>query len=153
DLSSRALLDSGWVEGRLARADWRARSIRVLHEGKAMPATDVGERKLGFVAFVIRPYSDPHSGGPSRKDRSGGRGGMGGLDGKVAIGTGGATLIGARVARKLSGFGVKTLIADIDEAGEAAARDAGNGARFRRTDLRQDAEIEACVRAACDAFG
>jgi NAD(P)-dependent dehydrogenase (short-subunit alcohol dehydrogenase family) len=78
---------------------------------------------------------------------------MRGLDGKVAIVTGGATLIGARVAKKLAGFGVRTLIADIDDAGEAAARDAGNGSRFRRTDLRQDAEIEACVRATVDAFG
>src|SRR5215471_21287032 len=78
---------------------------------------------------------------------------MRGLSGKVAIITGGATLIGARVTQKLASFGVKTLIADIDDAGEAAAKEAGNGARFRRTDLRQDAEIEACVRATVDAFG
>jgi NAD(P)-dependent dehydrogenase (short-subunit alcohol dehydrogenase family) len=78
---------------------------------------------------------------------------MRGLNGKVAIITGGATLIGARVAKKLATFGVKALIADIDDAGEAAAKEAGNGARFRRTDLRQDAEIEACVRATVDAFG
>ncbi len=79
---------------------------------------------------------------------------MRGLSGKVAIVTGGATLIGARVAKKLAECGVKVLIADIDRnGGEAAARGAGGGAVFQATDLRDDAQVRACVDAAVKAFG
>jgi NAD(P)-dependent dehydrogenase (short-subunit alcohol dehydrogenase family) len=79
---------------------------------------------------------------------------MRGLDGKVAIVTGGATLIGARVAKRLADGGVRLVIADIDEAGgAAAAKTAGSGARFLRTDLRDDAQIAACVETAAKTFG
>lgn len=78
---------------------------------------------------------------------------MRGLANKVAIVTGGATLIGARVAKKLADFKVSVLIADIEEeGGKAAARAAGNGAIFHRTDLRDDGQIKNCVDAAVKAF-
>ena len=79
---------------------------------------------------------------------------MRGLSNKVAIVTGGATLIGARVAKKLAGLKVSVVIADIDEKGGGeAARAAGNGAVFQLTDLRDDAQVKNCVEAAVKAFG
>ena len=79
---------------------------------------------------------------------------MRGLSNKVAIVTGGATLIGARVAKKLAGLKVSVVIADIDEkSGREAARAAGNGAVFQLTDLRDDAQVKNCVEAAVKAFG
>ena len=79
---------------------------------------------------------------------------MRGLSNKVAIVTGGATLIGARVAKKLADLKVSVLIADIDEkGGRDAARAAGNGAVFQLTDLRDDAQVKNCVEAADKAFG
>jgi len=79
---------------------------------------------------------------------------MRGLSNKVAIVTGGATLIGARVAKKLADCKVSVVIADIDEkGGREAARAAGNGAIFQSTDLRDDAQIKNCVEAAVKAFG
>jgi NAD(P)-dependent dehydrogenase (short-subunit alcohol dehydrogenase family) len=79
---------------------------------------------------------------------------MRGLANKVAIVTGGATLIGARVAKKLAALKVSVLIADIDEQGsKAAASAAGNGAIFHATDLRDDGMIKSCVDATVKAFG
>ena len=79
---------------------------------------------------------------------------MRGLANKVAIVTGGATLIGARVAKKLADFKVSVLIADIEEqGGKAAASVAGNGAIFHRTDLRDDGQVKSCVDATAKAFG
>lgn len=79
---------------------------------------------------------------------------MRGLSNKVAIVTGGATLIGARVAKKLADCEVSVVIADIEEkGGREAARAAGHGAIFQLTDLRDDAHVQACVDAAVKAFG
>jgi NAD(P)-dependent dehydrogenase (short-subunit alcohol dehydrogenase family) len=72
----------------------------------------------------------------------------------VAIVSGGATLIGARVAKKLADFKVSVLIADIEEqGGEAAASGAGNGAVFHRADLRDDGQIKGCIDATVKTFG
>ncbi len=71
---------------------------------------------------------------------------MRGLQGKTAIISGGATLIGETAARILAGYGVTTVIADINtEAGTAAAERAGDAVRFIKTDLTSDADIEALV--------
>lgn len=77
---------------------------------------------------------------------------MRGLKDKVAIVAGGATLIGATVARDLAARGVHVLIADIDAGLGRRAADAA-GARFHRVDLREDRDIDACVAAAVSAFG
>jgi len=79
---------------------------------------------------------------------------MDGLQNKTAIVTGAATLIGAAVAREFHRRGTKVVIADIDEQGGAALqRELGEGALFVRTDIGDDGQIAACVKAAVDTFG
>jgi len=77
-----------------------------------------------------------------------------GLEGKAAIVTGGATLIGRGVVAAFHRAGTRVLVADIDtDGGEALARELGDGVRFVRTDLTSDADVEACVNACVEAFG
>src|ERR1700693_4801103 len=79
---------------------------------------------------------------------------MDGLQGKVAIVTGGATKIGAAVARAFQREGPKGVIADInDKDGQAVANALGKDALFVRTDLADDSEIANCVERAVAAFG
>jgi len=74
---------------------------------------------------------------------------MNGLENKVAIVTGGATLIGAAVVKAFLAAGARVVIADIDTAGGSAlAGELGTGVRFVRTDLASDVDITACVEAA-----
>ncbi|SEK16790.1 hypothetical protein SAMN05216567_112119 [Variovorax sp. OK605] len=77
-----------------------------------------------------------------------------GLEGRSAIVTGGATLIGAGVVRALHAAGVKVVIADIDAAnGQALADSLGAGARFVHTDITDDAQVAACVTQAATQHG
>jgi NAD(P)-dependent dehydrogenase (short-subunit alcohol dehydrogenase family) len=79
---------------------------------------------------------------------------MRGLDGKTAIVSGGATLIGQSVAEVLGGYGVQVVIADINVAdGEAAAARLGGKVRFVGTDITSDADIQALVDGAVAATG
>src|SRR6478752_2773802 len=79
---------------------------------------------------------------------------MRGLDGKTAIISGGATLIGQAVAATLIGYGAKTVIADINEAdGAAAAEKLGPNASFIRTDITDDADIAALVAKTVETTG
>ena len=79
---------------------------------------------------------------------------MQGLKGKVAIVTGGATMIGAAVVRAFHRVGTKVVIADInDEAGQSVAAALGKDALFVRTDLAEDAQIAACVDRTVAKFG
>ncbi|ANQ85129.1 short chain dehydrogenase [Azoarcus olearius] len=79
---------------------------------------------------------------------------MKGLDNKVAIVTGGATMIGEAVARDLIAHGGRVVLADIDaDKGAAAADRLGAAARFIRTDVTDDAAIAACVAGTVAAFG
>lgn len=79
---------------------------------------------------------------------------MRGLEGKVAIVTGAATLLGREVAGNLVGRGVRVVLADIDETGGAAAgKQLGAAACFCRTDVRDDGQIRACVDTAVARWG
>ncbi len=79
---------------------------------------------------------------------------MRGLEGKTAIVTGGATLIGAAVVRAFAEAGTRVAIADIDaDGGQRLADELGDGVRFVATDLRDDAQIAACVEKTVAAFG
>lgn len=77
-----------------------------------------------------------------------------GLSGKTAIVTGGATLIGAAVVQVLATSGVRVTLADIDaERGAAAAAASGDGVWFRRTDITDDAQVQACADDTAARFG
>lgn len=73
------------------------------------------------------------------------------LDGKVALVTGAAGGIGAAIARRFASGGARVVIADVDPAGEAIAREIGGV--FVRTDVARQADNIAAVRAATECFG
>lgn len=77
-----------------------------------------------------------------------------GLQGKTAIVTGGATLIGAGVVRAFQQAGVRVTVADIDGVrGAALAAELGETVQFCACDIREDGQIEQCVAATRDRFG
>ena len=79
---------------------------------------------------------------------------MDGLKDKVAIVTGGATLIGAEVVRAFQAAGTKVVVADInDKDGQALANRLGSSVRFVATDLADDQQIQKCVETTVQAFG
>jgi len=79
---------------------------------------------------------------------------MKGLDGKTAIVSGGATLIGEACAATLASYGVNVVIADINEVdGAAAAGRVGAKASFLRTDITSDDDIAALVEATVKRHG
>ncbi|MFG1403764.1 SDR family oxidoreductase [Xanthobacter sediminis] len=76
------------------------------------------------------------------------------FSGKVAIVTGGATLIGAAVAEALAAAGARVVIADIDaEGGARVAAGLGESGLFLETDVSKDAAIAATVEACLARFG
>ncbi|MCT8972352.1 SDR family oxidoreductase [Microbaculum marinisediminis] len=76
------------------------------------------------------------------------------FNGKVAIVTGGATLIGEAVAKAFADKGAKVVIADInEEGGKAVADRVGANAGFHKTDLRQDADIRDLVDTTAKTHG
>jgi NAD(P)-dependent dehydrogenase (short-subunit alcohol dehydrogenase family) len=76
------------------------------------------------------------------------------LDGKTAIVTGGATLIGAAVVRALHAAGASVAVADIDEDGGRTLADSlGGRVLFEATDIRDDDAVARFVAAAVDRFG
>ena len=79
---------------------------------------------------------------------------MRGLNGKTAVVTGGATLIGEAVVRAFRERGTNVGIADIDaDRGNAIAADLGDGVLFSPTDIRDDAQIEEFIAATVERFG
>lgn len=79
---------------------------------------------------------------------------MRGLDGRTAIVTGGATIIGAGLVRAFAAVGTRVVIADIDVAkGQTLADELGDGVRFLATDVTRDEDCAACVAYAQEAFG
>jgi NAD(P)-dependent dehydrogenase (short-subunit alcohol dehydrogenase family) len=79
---------------------------------------------------------------------------MEGLTGKVAIVTGGATIIGASVVRAFHRAGTKVVIADINQKdGQAVANSLGEDVQFVRTDLAEDVQIADCVNQTVAKFG
>jgi NAD(P)-dependent dehydrogenase (short-subunit alcohol dehydrogenase family) len=80
--------------------------------------------------------------------------GMKGLAGKVAIVTGGATLIGAAVVERLRASGVKVAVFDIDvAAGARLAAHGGDTLAFWPLDITDDAQVEQGVAAVKARFG
>lgn len=77
-----------------------------------------------------------------------------GLDGKVAVVTGGASGLGQAVARGLVREGARVVLGDIDKAGlERTARELGDAARWHRTDVARRDDVAALFRVCDEAFG
>jgi len=75
------------------------------------------------------------------------------LDGRVAVVTGGATLLGEAISRALVTAGAKVLIGDCDPAGQGVAEELGPDAAFVRTDVISDTELDMCLQTAENLFG
>ncbi|MCZ2095159.1 MAG: glucose 1-dehydrogenase [Chloroflexota bacterium] len=82
---------------------------------------------------------------------------MHGLEGKVAIVTGGGSGIGQSTALAFAREGVKVVVSDVDEQGGNETvrliEAQGGEARFVRADVSKPAEVEQLVRATVEAFG
>ena len=71
------------------------------------------------------------------------------IEGLSAIVTGGASGLGAATARRLHAQGASVVIADVNAAaGEATAKALGDRAAFVRTDVTDEASVQAAVAAA-----
>ena len=75
------------------------------------------------------------------------------LSGRTAIVTGGATLLAHGVVGALARAGARVVVADVDEAGGAAAEKLGSDIVFVRTDITDDAALAALVAATAERFG
>ncbi|MFY9476234.1 MAG: SDR family oxidoreductase [Aquabacterium sp.] len=79
---------------------------------------------------------------------------MQGLSGKVAIVTGGATLIGQAVVNRLVAAGAQVMVFDVDEAGGASlAAQHPQQVRFQALDLTDDARLDAAVADVVQSLG
>lgn len=76
------------------------------------------------------------------------------IQGKTFMVTGGSSGLGAGCVRRLVGAGGNVVIADINEAlGEGLAAELGGRARFVRTNVTEEASVQAAVQTAVDQFG
>lgn len=76
------------------------------------------------------------------------------FEGIRAVISGGASGLGHAVARKVVAAGGKVALLDIDaEQGEAAAQELGDAAIFIATDVSDEAQVDAGVAGAVEAFG
>jgi NAD(P)-dependent dehydrogenase (short-subunit alcohol dehydrogenase family) len=76
------------------------------------------------------------------------------LDGIGALVAGGASGLGEATARELVARGARVAIADLDaDKGAALADDLGGSAVSFKTDVTDEAEVEAAVAAAVEEFG
>lgn len=76
------------------------------------------------------------------------------IQGRTFFVTGGGSGLGAATVRCLAQEGANVLIADVDEeAGEELATDIGDGTRFVRTDVTDEASTHGAFDVAHNAFG
>jgi NAD(P)-dependent dehydrogenase (short-subunit alcohol dehydrogenase family) len=74
--------------------------------------------------------------------------------GKVALVTGGASLLGAAIVRAFHGAGAAVVVADLDAArGAAAVQGLGERGLFVHTDITDDRQLAGLVDAAKARFG
>lgn len=82
---------------------------------------------------------------------------MSGLDGHVAVVTGGGDGIGAAVARRLAHDGARVVVADLDEPAAQLIADeivaTGGDSRAVRTDVADKAAVLEMIDVATEAFG
>ena len=76
------------------------------------------------------------------------------FSGKVAIVTGGASGIGAAIARDLAARGARVVVADYNlEGAQKLAAEAGNGALAFKVDTADATQVKAMVDFAVEQFG
>jgi NAD(P)-dependent dehydrogenase (short-subunit alcohol dehydrogenase family) len=76
------------------------------------------------------------------------------LDGKVALVTGGAGILGREFCAGLAEAGAKVAVTDIDaKSAEEAAKEVARGARGFACDVADPDSVRKCVNAVIDAFG
>jgi len=76
------------------------------------------------------------------------------LAGRTFIITGGASGLGGTTAERLARQGANVVIADLNEkGGQSLAQELGANARFVRCDVTSEADAQAAVKLALDAFG
>ncbi len=75
------------------------------------------------------------------------------IQNQVFLVAGGGSGLGAATARMLADAGGKVVIADVNPGAEAMARELGQGARFARTDVTDEASTQAAVDLCVSAFG
>lgn len=72
----------------------------------------------------------------------------------VAVVTGGSSGLGGATAERIVAAGGKVVIADLNaEVGQAHAAHLGDSARFIRTDVSDEAQVQAALNLAVDTFG
>ena len=77
-----------------------------------------------------------------------------GLDGKVAVVTGGASGLGQAVARGLAREGARVVLGDVDTAGfERTVAELGTQVRGKRTDVARRDDVAALFTFCDEAFG
>lgn len=76
------------------------------------------------------------------------------LEGRVAVITGAASGMGLATAQRFVAEGAKVVIADFNvDAGQAAAEELGDAARFTRCDVSVEDDVAAAIALATDVFG
>lgn len=76
------------------------------------------------------------------------------IQGKVALVTGGASGLGLATTEELLDAGASVVILDLPASnGETVAKELGDRVRFAPTDVTNEAEVQAAVDEAVDAFG
>lgn len=77
---------------------------------------------------------------------------MQGLEGRVALVTGGARGVGVAIARRLLAAGARVVLGDVlEEEGAATAETLGGNARFVRLDVTSESDWSSAVESTLDA--
>jgi NAD(P)-dependent dehydrogenase (short-subunit alcohol dehydrogenase family) len=76
------------------------------------------------------------------------------IQGSTFLVTGGSSGLGAATAKRLATAGANVLIADLNsEAGEALASELGANAKFVKTNVASEEDVDTAVSTAIDSFG
>lgn len=78
---------------------------------------------------------------------------MKGLQGKVAVVTGGATKIGAMVAKVLGDYGIQVVIFDIDADNGQIAANASDQLEFMSVDIADDRQLKLGIDTVAEKYG
>jgi len=75
------------------------------------------------------------------------------IGGKTFLITGGSSGLGAACAREFSEAGANVVLLDVNEQGVAVANELGTSARFAKTDVTNESQVQAAIDIAEKEFG